>query len=66
MLVLMVPTPPNPMPHALDTLLWATVTYLYTEVENPPANKIRLSCTAGAGFGLPQAGDWHCPTFFYA
>ena len=31
------------MPHALDTSLWATVTYLYTGVENPPANKIRLN-----------------------
>ena len=35
------------MPHALDTSLWATVTYLYTEVENPPTNKIRLNVGAG-------------------
>ena len=34
------------MPHALDTSVWATVTYLDTEVKNAPGNKIRLR-TAG-------------------
>ena len=62
MLDLMVSTPPNPMPHALDTLLWATVTYLYTEVENAPANKIRLMmrriCARGSGTGLGRGSDW--------
>ena len=58
MLVLMVPTPPNPMPHALDTSLWATVRYLYTEVENAPANKIQL-------IGAPTSMVPITPTMYY-